>query len=76
MLILGFVFQVWNEFGISDSLDIALNYGLNIHPDIILFLFVPALVFESAYAINSHVFKKVALQSLSLATIGVIVNMM
>lgn len=46
-----------------------------LHPDIILFVFVPALVFESAFSINTHVFLKMLPQALTLAFVGVAMQM-
>ncbi len=36
----------------------ALGSGLRVQPDLIMFCFLPALVFESAFAIDLHTFKK------------------
>ncbi len=44
--------------GIRDYLLYALGSGMHVRPDLIMFCFLPALVFESAYAIDLHTFKK------------------
>lgn len=44
--------------GIRDYLLYALGSGMAVKPDLIMFCFLPALVFESAYAIDLHTFKK------------------
>ncbi len=42
----------------SDYFVFALGNARNIKPDLIIFVFLPALIFESAYAIDLHTFKK------------------
>ncbi len=37
---------------------VALDSGASIAPDLIIFVFLPALIFESAFALDTHAFKK------------------
>eukprot|EP01134_Creolimax_fragrantissima_P007127 CFRG7127T1 len=62
------------EHGDLGSLSIAFSYLVEIHPDIILYVFIPALVFESAYAINHHTFRVVFTNALLVATVGVVIT--
>ena len=43
---------------IRDYLVYALGSVQSVGPDLIIFIFLPALIFESAYAIDLHTFKK------------------
>ena len=47
-----------HHFGAKDLLVWALYDARSIRPDLIIFVFLPALIFESAYAIDLHTFKK------------------
>jgi len=47
----------------------------SIDPHLILFLFLPTLIFESAYAMEPHLFFRIAPQILVLAVIGLIIAM-
>ena len=46
-----------------------------INPHLILFLFLPILIFESAYAMEAHLFFRIAPQIILLAVLGLIINM-
>ena len=46
------------HFHASDLLVWAVHAARQIQPDLIIFVFLPALIFESAYAIDLHTFKK------------------
>jgi len=47
---------------------------VNIDPHLILYLFLPALVFESAFAMDTHLFKRMFMQICLLAIPGLIVS--
>lgn len=48
----------------------------NINPHLILFIFLPILIFESAYAMEPHLFFRVAPQIILLAILGLIIAML
>ena len=47
----------------------------HIDPHLILFLFLPTLIFESAYSMEPHLFFRIAPQVILLAVIGLIISM-
>lgn len=53
----------------------AINSVANINPDLILYLFLPILVFDAAYELNLHVFKKTLANATLLAGPGLIICM-
>ncbi len=59
MLLVGMVLGLALEaLGHDVALAHMMTAGAHISPDLIIFVFLPALVFESAYAIDVHEFKK------------------
>ena len=46
----------------------------NVDPHVILFVLLPPLIFESAFSLNVHVFKKVGVSSIVLAGPGVVLS--
>lgn len=46
-----------------------------IEPHLILFLFLPILIFESAYSMEAHLFFRIAPQIILLAVVGLIISM-
>ncbi|NQD94322.1 peptidase, partial [Pseudomonas sp. CrR25] len=64
--------QAWlpawaQEFGHS------VDYVAGIEPQLILFLFLPALIFESAFALEVHLFRRMLPQIALLAVPGLII---
>lgn len=47
----------------------------NMNPDLILYIFLPLLIFDAAYELNMHIFKKALANASLLAVPGVIVAM-
>ena len=47
----------------------------DIDPHLILFLFLPILIFESAYSMEAHLFFRIAPQIILLAVLGLIISM-
>lgn len=47
----------------------------NMDPHLFLLIFLPALIFESAFSVNFHIIKREASQALTLAGPGVIISM-
>ena len=50
------------------------NNVTSLDPHLIFFLFLPVLLFESAFKVNFHVFKRTVGQALVLASLGVLVS--
>ena len=48
----------------------------NINPHLILYLFLPTLIFESAYSMEPHLFFRIAPQITLLAIVGLIISML
>ncbi len=51
----------------------ALEWAGNIHPHLILFVFLPTLIFEAAYAMDLHTFRKTSTNAFLLAVPGILV---
>lgn len=56
--------------------DKAVNWAAHIDPHMLLFVFLPILIFEAAFVMDVHIFKKVALNASILAIPGIIVAML
>jgi len=56
-------------------LDRAFSWAGNIDPHIIMYVFLPTLIFEAAFAMDVHTFKKTAANASLLAIPGIIVAM-
>ena len=58
---IGIILGVMNRTGVFQSLPKlhdAVSSVANINPDLILYLFLPILIFDAAYELNLHIFKK------------------
>lgn len=53
----------------------ALDSVANINPDLILYIFLPILIFDAAYELNLHIFKKTLTNATLLAGPGLIICM-
>lgn len=53
----------------------ALDGVANINPDLILYIFLPILIFDAAYELNLHIFKKTLTNATLLAGPGLIICM-
>lgn len=62
--------------GNLQTLDIALSWAGKISPEIILFIFLPTLIFEGAFGLDVHVFKKSVTNATLLAAPGLIIAML
>ncbi len=63
------------EMNIS-ALDGAINWAGNIDPHMLLYVFLPILIFEAAFAMDVHVFKKTIGNATLLAVPGIILAML
>ena len=76
LLIFGILIGIFNRIGWLNgllSLDIAVGWAGNIDPHIILYVFLPTLIFEAAFAMDFHTFKKSVSNSAILAVPGILV---
>jgi NhaP-type Na+/H+ or K+/H+ antiporter len=85
LLIIGMIIGIIDRFGLlqiwsigSFSLDVkflsqSVEWAGNIDPHIILYVFLPTLLFEAAFALDVHTFKKSVTNAFILAVPGIIV---
>ncbi|MCK5169350.1 MAG: cation:proton antiporter, partial [Bacteroidales bacterium] len=69
-------FGEWNIIGIklnATFLSEAIGWAGNIDPHLILYIFLPTLIFEAAFAMDVHTFKKTSTNAFILAVPGIIV---
>jgi NhaP-type Na+/H+ or K+/H+ antiporter len=62
-------------FGNGVAADLLESVG-SIDPHLILFLFLPTLIFESAYSMEPHLFFRIAPQTILLAIAGLVISML
>lgn len=72
---IGVVSRLGYFTGNFHTLDVALSWAGKISPEIILFIFLPTLVFEGAFGLDVHVFKKSVTNATLLAAPGLIIAM-
>ncbi|HET6244895.1 MAG: cation:proton antiporter [Bacteroidetes bacterium] len=76
LLIIGLVLGVANRNslfeGYLDSISHAIRWAGNIDPHIILFVFLPTLIFEAAFAMDFHTFKKTSSNAVIMAGPGIL----
>lgn len=76
LLIFGLLIGISNRLGWLDgflSLDVAVSWAGNIDPHVILYVFLPTLIFEAAFAMDVHTFKKSVTNSAILAVPGILI---
>lgn len=76
---IGIILGVMNRTGVFQSLPKlhdAVSSVANINPDLILYLFLPILIFDAAYELNLHIFKKTLANATLLAAPGLIICML
>ncbi|KAK3275350.1 Son of sevenless 1, variant 3 [Cymbomonas tetramitiformis] len=71
LLVIGLIIGAVNEFVDMKVLKESIDQWKGIDPHLLLFAFLPGLVFESAFSLEWHTFKKCLSQVFILATIGV-----
>jgi len=68
--------QYWNIFGSQidvSFIEESIHWAGNINPHLILFLFLPTLIFEAAFAMDVHTFKKSFTNAFLLAVPGILI---
>lgn len=76
---IGIILGVMNRTGVFQSLPElhdAVSSVANINPDLILYLFLPILIFDAAYELNLHIFKKTLANATLLTAPGLIICML
>ena len=75
---IGLLVGILNRSGIFHSMPQiteAVDSVANINPDLILYLFLPILIFDAAYELNMHIFKKTLANATLLAAPGLVICM-
>ena len=78
LLIIGILLGTADRFGWFDSIPFmhnAVDWAGHIHYKIILFVFLPTLIFEAAFDLDVHTFKKSFWNAFLMAVPGIIVGM-
>ncbi|MBQ0080302.1 MAG: sodium:proton antiporter [Alistipes sp.] len=79
LFIVGVIVGLLYRFGAFDGLP-ALTFGVervaNMDPNLVLYIFLPILIFDAAYGMNLHVFKKTLFNATILAGPGLVVSML
>ena len=75
---IGLIAGILNRAGVFENapkFSSALDSVANINPDLILYIFLPILIFDAAYELNLHIFKKTLTNATLLAGPGLIICM-
>lgn len=75
---IGLIAGILNRTGLfqnTPQFSQALDSVANINPDLILYIFLPILIFDAAYELNLHIFKKTLANATLLAVPGLIICM-
>lgn len=52
----------------------SIDFAGNINPDLILYLFLPILIFDAAYELDAHIFRKTLFNATLLSVPGMVVS--
>lgn len=84
LLIIGIILGIVNRLGYLDGFDIgsftlefeslsnSIEFAAHIDPHLLLFIFLPILIFEASYAMDLHTFKKSSTNAIILAVPGIL----
>lgn len=75
---IGLLVGILNRSGVFNTLpqiSDAVKSVADINPDLILYLFLPILIFDAAYELNMHIFKKTLANATLLAVPGLVICM-
>lgn len=61
---------IWTSFQIIND---SIRFAANMNPELILYLFLPVLIFDAAYSLDVHIFKKTLTNATLLAVPGMVV---
>lgn len=73
---IGLIAGIMDRAGLFETMpqiSSALDSAANINPDLILYIFLPILIFDAAYELNLHIFKKTLANATLLAVPGLII---
>jgi NhaP-type Na+/H+ or K+/H+ antiporter len=81
LLIIGLILGSVNRLGYFDPFSFfdlsavgeSINFAAHIDPHMLLFIFLPILIFEAAYAMDLHTFKKSSTNATILAVPGILI---
>ncbi len=76
LLIFGLALGVANRLGYLDfasSISDSIEFAANMDPHMLLFIFLPILIFEASYAMDLHTFKKTSTNAVLLAVPGILI---
>ncbi len=82
LLLFGIALGIINRLGYLDqgtilsTLGKSIEWGGHIDPHVILYVFLPTLIFEAAFAMDVHTFKKTLSSAVLLAVPGIIIAML
>ncbi len=79
LMIFGLILGLLSRQGIFEgfhAMDEALHWAGHIDPHVILFIFLPILIFEAAFAMDVHTFKKTVANASILAVPGIILALL
>lgn len=74
-ILFGIIARAWSFSGIGGEFAAAVKWAGNIDPHVILFVFLPTLIFEAAFNIDIHTFKKTSVNATLLAVPGIVIAM-
>lgn len=75
LLIFGLALGVANRLGYLDfatGISESIEFAANMDPHMLLFIFLPILIFEASYAMDLHTFKKTSTNAILLAVPGIL----
>jgi len=85
LLMIGLLLGVINRLGYFDGIDIgsfsfkleslseSIEFAAHMDPHLLLFIFLPILIFEASYAMDLHTFKKSSTNAIILAVPGILI---
>lgn len=76
LLIIGIALGVANRLGYLDMVEgisESIKFAANMDPHMLLFIFLPILIFEASYAMDLHTFKKTSTNAILLAVPGILI---
>lgn len=81
LLIIGLILGLINRLGYFSNYTLvdlsaigaSINFAAHIDPHMLLFIFLPILIFEAAYAMDLHTFKKSSTNAILLAVPGILI---
>lgn len=75
----GLLIGTFDRIGWLESIPIlksSIDFAGNANPDMILYIFLPILIFDAAYELDVHIFRKTLTNATILSVPGVIIAML